>query len=202
MKSTPIFDWGSDDFHFHVGVVSNESFRIGKDKYLYGTNRDGNPTVIAHINPTNDATEIGSSTLHTTIKSGDEISWYNGNDGKGYTIWTDKNCGSSSDSKCRTWRFPNGMQVSVVKVYGTWNINTAWGSIYSSPWISGQSFNIAFSEAPKVTINAYNDNSSSVMVVQCSAPTTTATGAVYLWKPVAQTGTKTWIEYIAIGRWK
>ena len=201
VKAKPIFDWGSDDFHFHVGVVSNESFRIGSDRYLYGTNTEGNPTVIARINPTNDATEIGSSTLHTTIKSGDEISWYNGNDGKGYTIWTSKDCGSSADSICRTWRFPNGMQVSVVKVSGTWNINTAWGSIYSSPWISGQSFNIAFSEAPKVTINAYNADS-SIMVVQCSGPTTTATGACYLWKPVQQKGIKTYIEYIAIGRWK
>ena len=88
-----------------------------------------------------------------------------------------------------------------VTVSGTWNITTAWGSIYSSPWISGQSFNIAFSEAPKVTINAYNADS-SIMVVQCSGPTTTATGACYLWKPVQQKGIKTYIEYIAIGRWK
>ena len=143
VKAKPIFDWGSDDFHFHVPV------------------------------------------------------YVDGND-----IFHNGNCTTSADSICRTWRYPNGMQVSVVKIYGTWNITTAWGSIYSSPWISGQSFNIAFSEAPRVTINAYNDNSSSIMVVQCSAPTTTATGAVYLWKPVAQTGTKTWIEYIAIGRWK
>ena len=202
VKSTPIFDWGSDDFHFHVGVVSNQSLRIGKDKYLYGTNTEGNPTVIARINPTNNGTEIGTSTLHTTIKSGDVPTWYNGNDSKSYDIWTDKNCSRSSNSNCQTWRFPNGMQVSIMRVYGTWNITTAWGSVYSSPWISGQSFNIAFSEAPKVIINAYNDNSSSIMVVQCSAPTTTATGAVYLWKPVTQTGVKTWIEYIAIGRWK
>ena len=90
---------------------------------------------------------------------------------------------------------------SIVKVSGTWNITTAWGSIYSSPWISGQSFNIAFSEAPKVTINAYNADS-SIMVCQCSGPTTTATGACYLWKPVQQKGIKTYIEYIAIGRWK
>ena len=202
VKSTPIFDWGSDDFHFHVGVVSNQSLRIGKDKYLYGTNKDGKPTAIAYINPTNNGTEIGTSTLHTTIKSGDIPTWYNGNDSKSYNIWTDKNCSRSSNNNCQTWRFPNGMQVSIMRVSGTWNITTAWGSIYSSPWISGQSFNIAFSEAPKVTINAYNDNSSSIMVVQCSAPTTTATGAVYLWKPVKQTGTKSWIEYIAIGRWK
>ena len=201
VKAKPIFDWGENDFHFHVGVVSNESFRIGADRYLYGTNTDGNPTTIARINPTNDALELGTSNLQTTIKSGENPKWYSGTYSKSYNIWTDKDCSSSADSICRTWRFPNGMQVSIVKVSGTWNITTAWGSIYSSPWISGQSFNIAFSEAPKVTINAYNADS-SIMVVQCSGPTTTATGACYLWKPVQQKGIKTYIEYIAIGRWK
>lgn len=91
--------------------------------------------------------------------------------------------------------------MSVVKVSGTWNVTTAWGSVYSSPWIAGQAFNIAFSEAPKVMINVYNSNT-AIMVSQCSAPTTTATGACYLWKPTSQTGIKTYIEYIAIGRWK
>lgn len=118
------------------------------------------------------------------------------------SVFHNGNCTTSADSICRTWRYPNGMQISIVKIYGTWNVNTAWGSVYSSPWISGQSFNIAFSEAPKVTINAYNDNGTAMMVCQCSAPTTTATGASYLWKPTSQTGIKTWIEYIAIGRWK
>ena len=201
VKAKPIFDWGENDFHFHVGVVSNESFRIGADRYLYGTNTDGNQTTIARINPTNDALELGTSNLQTTIKSGENPKWYSSTYSGTYDIWTSKDCGSSADSICRTWRFPNGMQVSVVKVYGTWNIETAWGSVFSSPWISGQSFNIAFSEAPKVTINAYNADS-SIMVVQCSGPTTTATGACYLWKPVKQKGIKTWIEYIAIGRWK
>ena len=201
VKAKPIFDWGSDDFHFHVDVVSNESFRIGSDRYLYGTNTDGNPTTIARINPTNNALVLGTSTQQTLIKSGENPTWYSGTYSKSYNIWTDKDCGSSADSICRTWRFPNGMQVSIVKVSGTWNITTAWGSIYSSPWISGQSFNIAFSEAPKVTINAYNADS-SIMVCQCSGPTTTATGACYLWKPVQQKGIKTYIEYIAIGRWK
>ena len=201
VKAKPIFDWGSDDFHFHVGVISNESFRIGADRYLYGTNNEGNATTIARINPTNNALELGTSTQQTLIKSGENPTWYSGTYSKSYNIWTDKDCSSSADSICRTWRFPNGMQVSIVKVSGTWNITTAWGSIYSSPWISGQSFNIAFSEAPKVTINAYNADS-SIMVVQCSGPTTTATGACYLWKPVQQKGIKTYIEYIAIGRWK
>lgn len=143
VKSTPIFDWGASDFHFHVpvAIMGNEAFHNG-------------------------------------------------------------NCTTSADSICRTWRYHNGLQISVIKVSGTWNVNTTWGNVYSSPWISGQSFNIAFAEAPKVTINAYNDNGSAIMVCQCSAPTTTATGACYLWKPTTQTGIKTWIEYIAIGRWK
>lgn len=143
VKSTPIFDWGVNDFHFHVPVSVN-----------------------------------GNEVFHSG------------------------NCSMSSSGGCQTWRYPNGMQVSIVKAWGTWNITNAWGSVYSSNWIAGQSFNIAFLEPPKVTINAYNDNSSSIMVCQCSAPTTTATGAVYLWKPVSQTGVKTYIEYIAIGRWK
>lgn len=201
VKSTPIFDWGSDNFHFHVPVYSNKTLTIGPDNYLCGTTNEGKASIMVRLNPTNNATEIGTSTLNTVIKAGTNPYWYSGTDGKSYYFWTDKDCTSTADSICRTWRFPNGMQVSVVKVYGTWNIDTAWGSVFSSPWISGQSFNIAFSEAPKVTINAYNA-SSAVMVCQCSGPTTTATGACYLWKPAKQTGTKTWIEYIAIGRWK
>ena len=201
VKSQPIFDWGSDNFHFHVPVYSTKTLTIGPDNYLCGTSSEGKAIIMARLNPTNDATEIGTSTLNTVIKAGTNPYWYSGTDGKSYYFWTDKDCTSTADSICRTWRFPNGMQVSVVKVSGTWNITTAWGSVYSSPWISGQSFNVAFSEAPKVTINAYNA-SSAIMVCQCSGPTTTATGACYLWKPATQTGVKTYIEYIAIGRWK
>ena len=120
----------------------------------------------------------------------------------GNEVFHSGNCSMSSSGGCQTWRYPNGMQVSIVKAWGTWNVTTAWGSVYSSNWIAGQSFNIAFLEPPKVMINAYNDNSSSIMVCQCSAPTTSATGAIYLWKPATQTGIKTHIEYIAIGRWK
>ena len=201
VKAKPIFDWGSDDFHFHVGVLSNDSLRIGPGKYLYGTGSDESKITMGYINQTNNTVELGTSNIHTTIKSGDNPTWYTATNSKSYNIWTDKDCTSTADSICRTWRFPNGMQVSVIKTSGTWNITTAWGSVYSSPWISGQSFNVAFSEAPKVTINAYNADS-SIMVCQCSGPTTTATGAFYLWKPVSQTGIRTYIEFIAIGRWK
>ena len=190
------------DIYGNGGLVIQGSSRVGPGKYIYGTGNDGSNIALAFVNQTNNSSEFGTSTLHTTIKSGDNPTWYSGTDSKSYSIWTDKNCSMSSNSNCQTWRFPNGMQVSVMKVYGTWNITTAWGSVFSSPHIAGQSFNIAFLEAPKVMINAYNDNSTAMMVCQTSAPTTTSTGAVYLWKPTTQTGIRTYIEYIAIGRWK
>ena len=201
VKSTPIFDWGSDDFHFHVDVVSNQSLRIGKYKYLYGTGNDDSNVTLAYVNQTNNASEFGTSTLHTTIKSGDVPTWYSGTDAKSYSIWTDKDCSRSSSGNCQTWRFPNGMQVSIIHVYGTWNITTAWGKVYSSPFIGAQSFNIAFLEVPRVIINAHGAGT-AIMVCQAGAPTTSATGSIYLWKPTSQTGVKNYIEYIAIGRWK
>lgn len=190
------------DIYGNGGLVIQGSSRVGPGKYIYGTGNDGSNIALAFVNQTNNSSEFGTSTLHTTIKSGDNPTWYSGTDSKSYSIWTDKNCSMSSNNNCQTWRFPNGMQVSIMKVYGTWNITTAWGSVFSSPHIAGQSFNIAFLEAPKVMINAYNDNSTAMMVCQTSAPTTTSTGAVYLWKPTTQTGIRTYIEYIAIGRWK
>ena len=190
------------DIYGNGGLVIQGSSRVGSGKYIYGTGNDGSNIALAFVNQTNNSSEFGTSTLHTTIKSGDNPTWYSGTDSKSYSIWTDKNCSMSSNNNCQTWRFPNGIQVSIMKVYGTWNITTAWGSVFSSPHIAGQSFNIAFLEAPKVMINAYNDNSTAMMVCQTSAPTTTSTGAVYLWKPTTQTGIRTYIEYIAIGRWK
>lgn len=190
------------DIYGSGGLVIQGSSRVGSGEYIYGTGNDGSNIALAFVNQTNNSSEFGTSTLHTTIKSGDNPTWYSGTDSKSYSIWTDKNCSMSSNSNCQTWRFPNGMQVSIMKAYGTWNITTAWGSVFSSPHIAGQSFNIAFLEAPKVMINAYNDGGTTIMVCQTSAPTTTSTGAVYLWKPTTQTGIRTYIEYIAIGRWK
>ena len=174
---------------------------IGKGKHYYGTTEEGNRIDMIYLKPSDNSVELGSSSYNTSIKSLENPRWYTSETAKAYNIWTDKDCIVSSNNICTTWRHPNGMQISVIKVSGTWNITTAWGSVYSSPHIAGQAFNVAFLEAPRVMVNAYNATS-SIMVCQCSAPTTTATGACYLWKPTEQTGIKTWIEFIAIGKWK
>ena len=190
VKSTPIFDWGSDDFHFYVpvSIVGGHSLYCGDSSYSKHIEIGAGGSDVFLYN--------SASKKHLQLRDNGDLDYDN------QSVFHNGNCTTSADSICRTWRYPNGMQISVVKVYGTWAVTTAWGSVYSSPWISGQSFNVAFSEAPRVTINAYNDNGTSIMVCQCSAPTTTATGAIYLWKPTSQSGVKTWIEYIAIGRWK
>ena len=195
-----VLDIGGDAYSTG-SLMLDGSLRVGAGKYIYGTGNDGNNVTLAFVNQSNNASEFGTSTLHTTIKSGDNPTWYTGTDAKSYSIWTDKNCSMSSNGNCQTWRFPNGVQVSIMKVYGTWNITTAWGSVYSSPFISGQSFDKAFLEVPRVIINAHGGGT-AIMVCQAGAPTTTATGSIYLWKPTQQTGVKNYIEYIAIGRWK
>ena len=188
VKSTPIFDWGSTSFHFHVPVYV-------KGHTLVCEKSDASKHVAIGTGDTDIYIHNSASGGYLQMRDNGDLDYNN------YPVFNNGNCTTSADSICRTWRYPNGMQISVVKVYGTWDITTPWGSVYSSPWISGQSFNIAFSEAPRVTINAYGATT-SVMVCQCSGPTTTATGAAYLWKPTTMTGIKVWIEYIAIGRWK
>ena len=122
----------------------------------------------------------------------------------GSEVFSASNCqvSKSRSGECTSWRYPNGMQISVIKTYGTWNVNTAWGAVYSSPQIDGQLFDAPFIEPPTVTVNAYNTDSTAIMVCATTAPTTTNTCSVYLWKPVAQTETRTCIEFIAIGKWK
>ena len=200
IRERGVLDVGGD-MYGTGGLTLDGSLRVGAGKYIYGTNSSGGSVTLAFVNQSNNAPEFGTSTLHTTIKSGDNPTWYSGTDAKSYSFWTDKDCVRSSSGDCQTWRFPNGMQVSIIQAYGTWNITTAWGNVYSSPFINGQSFDKAFLEVPRVIINAHGAGT-AIMVCQAGAPTTTATGSIYLWKPTQQTGVKNYIEYIAIGRWK
>ena len=175
---------------------------IGKGKHYYGTTKEGNRIDMIYLKSSDNSVELGSSSYNTSIKSLENPRWYTSETAKAYNIWTDKDCIVSSGGGCQTWRFPNGMQVGVIQTYGTWNITTTWGSVYSSPHIAGQAFNISFLETPKVMINAYNEDGTAIMVCQTGKPTTSSTGAFYLWKPTQQTGVRTFIEFIAIGKWK
>ena len=179
VKSTPIFDWSRTDFNFNVDVKYT-----GNGKYAkVGT---GESDVYFHNSKSN---------KHLQLKDNGILS-YSDNE-----IFHTGNSTFSTNTICNTWRYPNGMQISAMRVSGTWDITTQWGSVYSSGYINGQSFNIAFAATPQVIINAYSDTE-AIMVVQCCGPTSAVTGAVYLWKPTSRTGVRVHIEYIAVGRWK
>ena len=116
-------------------------------------------------------------------------------------FWTDSKCTIKTGSGGTSYRFPNGLQINTMQIWGTWNITTAWGSIYSSPFISPSNYTQTFLTPPQVSITAHGAGT-AIMVCQAGAPTTTAPGSFYLWKPVEQTGVKDYIEIISIGRWK
>lgn len=107
----------------------------------------------------------------------------------------------SGGSGGTSYRFPNGMQINIMQIWGTWNITTAWGSVWSSPYIAPSNYIQTFLTPPQVSITAHGAGT-AIMVCQAGAPTTTTPGSYYLWKPVQQTGVKNYIEIISIGKWK
>lgn len=64
------------DIYGNGGLVIQGSFRVGPGKYMYGTGNDGSNITLAFVNQSNNSSEFGTSTLHTTIKSGDNPTWY------------------------------------------------------------------------------------------------------------------------------
>lgn len=115
--------------------------------------------------------------------------------------WSNADCTITTGSGGTSFRFPNGLQINIMQIWGTWNITTAWGSVYSSPHITPSNYTQAFLTPPQVSVTAHGAGT-AVMVSQAGAPTTTMPGTYYLWKPVQQTSVKDYIEIISIGRWK
>ena len=116
-------------------------------------------------------------------------------------FWTNEKCTIKTGTNDTSFRFPNGLQINVMQLYGTWSVTQAWGSVYSSPFIASVNYVETFLTPPRVTINVHGGGT-AIMVCQAGSPTTTAPGSFYLWKPVQQTGVKDYIEIISIGRWK
>lgn len=78
VKSTPIFDWGSDDFHFHVPVY------MPSEKPIKGYDPDGNLRQL--IKTTSNNTDVGDAGYPLALCSRDAPKWWNGSNL--YTIYT------------------------------------------------------------------------------------------------------------------
>ena len=83
VKATPIFDWGSDDFHFHVPVYM-------KDKPIYGYDSNGNLRKLIAANGGGN-TDVGDAGYSLALCSTDSPKWWNGS--KGYTLYNVANHG-------------------------------------------------------------------------------------------------------------
>lgn len=116
-------------------------------------------------------------------------------------FWSNEKCTVKTGSNNTSFRFPNGLQINVMQVSGSWEIKTTWGSVYSSTFISSSNYVETFLNPPQVSATAHGGGS-AVMVAQAGASTTTSAGSYYFWKPVQQESTKLYIEIISIGRWK
>ena len=83
VKATPIFDWGSDDFHFHVPIYMKDN------KPIYGYDPNGNLRKLIAISKGN--TDVGDAGYSLALCSTDSPIWWNGS--KSYTLYNVTNHG-------------------------------------------------------------------------------------------------------------
>lgn len=179
-------------------IITENSIRIGKNKTYYGLDSNGNQIQMMRI-ASHNGVDVGYSGTNTAICSANSPTWWNGS--ASYDLFNSGNCTIISGSGGVSYRFANGLQINTMQVYGTWNITTTWGSVYSSPHITPPNYTQSFLTPPQVTVSAHGAGT-AVMVCQAGSPTTTTPGTFYLWKPTQQTGVRDYIEIISIGRWK
>ena len=197
-----IYERGALDIEGEVystdSIITENSIRIGKNKTYYGLDSNGNQIQMMRI-ASHNGVDVGYSGTNTAICSANSPTWWNGT--TSYDIFNSGNCTITSGSGGTSYRFANGLQINTMQIWGTWNITTAWGSVYSSPFITPSNYTQTFLTPPQVTVSAHGAGT-AVMVCQAGAPTTTTPGSFYLWKPTQQTGVRDYIEIISIGRWK
>lgn len=179
-------------------VITDNCMQVGRNKVYYGLDSDGNQIQMMRI-ASHNGVDVGYSGTNTAICSANSPTWWNGT--TSYDIFNSGNCTITSGSGGTSYRFANGLQINTMQIWGTWNITTAWGSVYSSPFITPSNYTQTFLTPPQVTVSAHGAGT-AVMVCQAGAPTTTTPGSFYLWKPTQQTGVRDYIEIISIGRWK
>ena len=90
VKATPIFDWGSNDFHFHVPVTSSSSIRIGWNSAYNGVDDNGNSRELIRV-ASHDGTDVGNTDTQTSLRSSVAPMWWDGSNG--HTLYNTANHG-------------------------------------------------------------------------------------------------------------
>ena len=90
VKSTPIFDWGSNDIHFHVPVIMDSSTRIGWNSAYNGVDSSGNSRELLKV-ASHNGTDVGNTDTQTSLRSSVAPIWWNGSNS--YTLYNTANHG-------------------------------------------------------------------------------------------------------------
>ena len=123
----------------------------------------------------------------------------------GYELFTNFSCtrtSSTSGDTQHSYRFPNGLQVNIMKSSAQWNVSTSWGQLKTSGTKKSlPNYVQAFSEVPAVTMWVSGGGYSGYPMGSSNA-TTTWCGSIEIVRGTEATG-QTWqISVLSIGRWK
>ena len=139
VKSTPIFDWGSDDFHFHVPVISDDPIEIRWGSSYTGVDSSGNSRTLLSV-ASHNGTDVGNTSTKTSIKSSVEPIWWDGS--KGYTLYNTANHGCKRLAQ-GAWYMTGGQSIGlsdtiwnqshgIVLVFSAYNPSS--GQSYQFDW--------------------------------------------------------------------
>lgn len=96
-----------------------------------------------------------------------------------------------------TWRFPNGLLVTLIKKELTVSIASSSGNIYYGQ-VDASSFPVTYSSTPLVFTSTYKSETNA-WIWGASAPSTKSTGKTYLGRGQSVSSKKIWVQWLAVG---
>lgn len=213
VATVPLFDWGHDDFHFHIPVNICERLLINDEGQLHGTKRDGNTIqaidscnnnnnlVIGYgnyieetVTPTGDlaGTNVYGNTVNFMHKNGMTINW---------TPFVDfvTEQGSKDNWFYRKWNSGR------VELYGYQNVSnaacdTALGGMYRTAVINAPAFPFTV-YSPKM-VASYESEGYGAFIWHTTLTTNNKPANYYLVRPTSSSGITGKVNFHIQGSWK
>lgn len=104
---------------------------------------------------------------------------------------------NTSTLQSTTYRFANGLMVTVIKKNVQVNIASSSGNIYYGQ-VDAETFPVTYSSTPLVFVSTYKDETNA-WIWGASAPSTKSTGKAYLGRGQSVSSKKIWIQWLAVG---
>lgn len=184
-QTTPVFDWGEDDFAFNVPVSVHGALNVDDSIEAYSIKATSNITTDSALNVKGMATFdsavlVQGYTPLCVVSSGTSGNWT-------YSKY--------SDGTAECWAVVNkGVDIA-----------TAWGSIFVSTNQTGLAFPFAFTSTPMCIISLNGGYQGAWIVRSGSSATptsTTNTGSYQIARGTSYPGGTYYVTFYARGKWK